>query len=114
MKYIKKLYPLIFMVSVFLIFNKFLNCSHKQFCETFKESKFSGKVIKKYINKDQHLYETLVYLNSAERDSMTFNTDQSDFYSFVEVGDSIIKIEQSNEIRIDNKDTSFFINFNCY
>ena len=114
MKYIKKLIGLIAVIVFFIVITISTNRSHEKFCETFKESKFSGKVIKKYINKDQHLYETLVYLNSAEIDSMTFNTDHSDFYSFVEVGDSIIKIERSNEIRIDNKDTSFFINFNCY
>lgn len=114
MKNIKKLSGIIAIIVFFIVISISTNRSHEKFCENFLKSKFSGKIIKKYINHQEHLYKTLVYLKVTVKDSMTFNTDQSDFYSFVDVGDSIIKIEHSNEIRIANKDTSFLINFNCY
>ena len=114
LKYSKKIFPIFALIAFSILLTRIGDCSHKQACESFKKSKFIGKVIKKYINTHQHQDETLVYLKETEIDSMIFSTDVSNFYSFVEIGDSIIKIEHSNEIRIANKDTSFFINFNCY
>lgn len=108
-KYIKNAIGFAVFIGVVYGMNKLIDYSHKMFLEQFKREKFSGKILKKYIDKKQHNYEMLVIKTKNGRDSTSFSTDASGFYDFVEVNDSIIKIENSNEIKIVNKDTSFFI-----
>jgi len=91
--------------------NKFTDYSHELFLKKFQRVKFEGKVVKKYIDTKQHNYQMLVIQKKEGRDSSYYNTDSSGFYEFVEIGDSIIKIENSNEMKVVNKDTLFFISF---
>jgi len=101
---------ILFVVSMFYYVIKI---SPREYCKELKKEKFSGKVLKKYVDLAQHNYQWLVYTKGEGIDSNEFNTDLSGFYDYVEINDSIIKIENSYEIMIVNKDTSFFVNFNC-
>lgn len=77
-------------------------------CEKFKRESFYGKIEKKYIDVKQHNYHMLVISKSNSRDS-SFNLEQSGFWNYVQVNDSILKKENSFEFYIINRDTSFTI-----
>lgn len=110
-KYLKKIIGFcVFIILIFLM-TKFTDYSHELFLKKFQKAKFEGKVVKKYIDTKQHNYQMLVIQKKEGRDSSYYDTDSSGFYEFVEISDSIIKIENSNEMKIVNKDTSFFISF---
>jgi hypothetical protein len=109
--YIKNAIGFAVFIGVIYAMDKLTDYSHTMFLEGFKREKFSGKIVKKYIDKKQHNYHMLVIQKKEGRDSTFYDTDSSGFYEFVEIGDSIIKIENSNEIKIVNKDTSFYIAF---
>jgi hypothetical protein len=74
--------------------------------------KFSGRIEKKYIDKKEHNYKMLVISKENGRDSSSnYNNEHSGFWDFVQINDSIIKRENSFEIYIIKKDTSFIIDF---
>ena len=78
----------------------------------FKKEQFGGRIVKKYIDKKQHNYEMLVIQMGGGKDSLlNFSADKSGFYDFIQVNDSIIKLENSNDIRIINRGISFTISF---
>jgi hypothetical protein len=110
-KYLKKILGFcVFLILVFLMI-KFEDYSHKRFLEKYKKEKFEGKILRKYIDRKQHNYQMLVIQKKEGQDSSSYSNDSSGFWDFIEIGDSIIKIENSNEIKVVNKDTSFFISF---
>lgn len=101
---------ILFVVSMFYLA---IIVSPREYCKKFKKDKFSGKVLKKYIDSTQHNYHMLVYTREEGIDSNEFDNDLSGFYAYIEINDSIIKVENSYEIKIVNRDTSFFVCFNC-
>ncbi|HPR86325.1 MAG TPA: hypothetical protein PLG33_09740 [Prolixibacteraceae bacterium] len=110
-KYLKKVFEFCVFIALIFLMIKWEDYSHKKFLEKYKKAKFEGQIIKKYIDRKQHNYQMLVIQKKEGRDSTYYDTDSSGFWDFVEIGDSVIKIENSNEIKVVNKDTSFFISF---
>jgi hypothetical protein len=110
-KYLKKILGFCVFITLIFLMDKFFELDHKRFLENYRRAKFEGKVVKKYIDRKQHNYQMLVIQKKEGRDSTYYDTDSSGFWDFVEIGDSVIKIENSNEIIVANKDTSFFISF---
>ncbi len=112
MKHIKKIVGFIVFIGLIFLFYKFDDYSHKRFLMEFKKEQFGGRIVKKYIDKKQHNYEMLVIQMGGGKDSLlNFSADKSGFYDFIQVNDSIIKLENSNDIRIINRGISFTISF---
>jgi hypothetical protein len=78
-------------------------------CEKFKREAFLGKIEMKYIDKKNHNYQMLVISKSNGRDSSLYDHERSGFWDFVQVNDSIEKKENSYEIYIINRDTTFIL-----
>lgn len=100
--------PLIFMI----IYSLFLP-SH---CETFIKDEFRGIVIKKYIDKPNHNNETIVIRKNGQEKLTNFvNYYVHDFYSNVNVNDSLIKKSGQVFISIKRHDSTFVykMNYNC-
>lgn len=110
-KNIKKILILIPFIALIYFANKFSERINLQFNENFKKDKFSGRVEKKYIDKIQHNFRMLVISSPGRRDSLSFTNELSGFWDFVNINDSVIKIENSNKLVIVNRDTSFLIDF---
>jgi hypothetical protein len=104
---------LLFSLFIFIIYlaNKQTDKINREFCQKFKREKFSGRIEKKYIDKKEHNYKMLVISKDNGRDSSSYNNERSGFWDFVQINDSIIKKENSFEIYIIKKDTSFIIDF---
>jgi hypothetical protein len=98
-------------ILVIYLANKQTDKINREFCQKFKKEKFSGRIEKKYIDKKEHNYKMLVISNDRGRDSSSYNNDRSGFWDFVQINDSVIKRENSFEIYIIKKDTSFIIDF---
>ena len=111
LRFLKNLLWLLpFLLIAFLVHHEDKKLAIKH-SEDFKKEKYSGKIEKKYIDQKQHGYEMLVISKTNGRDSSEYNSEQSGFWDFVQINDSILKKENSNEIYIINKDTSFIINY---
>ena len=113
MKYKGILIGIIFVILFLIIINKIVDCSHNDYCKEFGKQKFNGKIVNKYIDTNNHNYQMLIIQKYDLRDSLAFNTDLSGFYDYIKTNDTVEKVENSNEIKIINRDTSFFINFDC-
>jgi hypothetical protein len=96
---------------VMYLANKQTDKINREFCQKFKMEKFSGRIEKKYIEKKEHNYKMLVISKDNGRDSFRYDNERSGFWDFVQINDSIIKRENSFEIYIIKKDTSFIIDF---
>ncbi|MDB4533291.1 hypothetical protein N9242_00345 [Vicingaceae bacterium] len=51
----------------------------------------NGIVVEKYIDNQNHLYETCVFKRDTNSQKFIFNLDDSGFFEYVEIGDSIYK-----------------------
>ncbi len=80
---------------------------------SLKKEKFNGNVVKKYIDREQHLYPTLKLANYNR--IVVVDYDKSGFYPFVQIGDSLIKEKGSLDIRLirNELDTVFTIDYGC-
>lgn len=74
---------------------------------------FKGIVLSKYNDQNEHLHPVLELSNNYLR--IIIQMDKSNFYSFVELGDSLIKKKGSLNIRLIRKDldTVFRIDYGC-
>lgn len=85
-------------------------------CEGEREvnnMKIEGKVLKKFLDKKEHLYPVLIINGQPHR--LIIQIDNSKFYNFVEVGDSLKKEKGNLDIRVIRAglDTVFTINYGC-
>lgn len=85
-------------------------------CENEKNvnnMKFEGKVLKKYLDKKEHLNPVLITNDQPYK--LIIQIDISRFYEFVEVGDSLKKEKGSLDIRLirTGLDTVFTIDYGC-
>ena len=73
----------------------------------------NGRVYKKYIDYNSHLNPKLRISGSSE--IVIFENDVSDFYSFVQIGDSVKKAKGSLNVQVirNNLDTVFKIDYRC-
>ena len=109
--YFKGILWLSLFILVMYLANKQTDKINREFCQKFKMEKFSGRIEKKYIDKKEHNYKMLVISKDNGRDSSRYDNERSGFWDFVQINDSIIKRENSFEIYIIKKDTSFIIDF---
>jgi len=78
----------------------------------FAGSTYKGIVVKKYLDKENHNYKTILYSNSNKLSITRLIDDTSGYYEFVTSGDSIYKIKNSEYINVNNIN-KFKIYFDC-
>lgn len=83
----------------------------------FKSDTYDYLVVNKYIDSNQHSYQTLVlqYKDGYQFKNTEFDFDKSNLFNFLSVGDSIKKEKGSAIVRVINKevDTTFKVDFGC-
>jgi hypothetical protein len=110
LKYFKVIVWYIPFLIIFLLANRESKKLSIKHCEEFKQEEYHGRVLKKYIDLKQHNYKMLVVLIDSNMVSLNYTLEESGFWDFVQINDSIIKRKGNNEIYVVNKDTSFSIN----
>jgi hypothetical protein len=78
----------------------------------FVGSTYKAIVIKKYLDKKNHNYKTILYSNSNKLSIMRLIDDTSGYYEFVKSGDSVYKLKHSEYINVNNI-KKFKIYFDC-
>jgi hypothetical protein len=86
----------------------------KKFLEMNFQKRYRGIITDKYIDENNHNNETIeIRLNdSTEYYWTTYNSDESGFYGFIKINDSIIKRDWGFKfyIKRENHDTGFVVN----
>jgi len=110
-------------ILIYIIFFQILPGLNGKYyeCNIFHEinsQKIHSKVLRKFIDSDNHNYKKINYLNdNGIEDTMIFPAELCDMYDFLNVGDSIIKKENSIYYKVKNKatgrDTSFKLDTMC-
>lgn len=89
-------------IPVFVIMIIALVLDHQAPCNRAKKYKamyINGVVQKKYLDRKNHLYETIVFLNQKERKiELNLSIELSGFYDKVMLGDSLFKKENSLDL----------------
>lgn len=105
-------------VSIFLILFASLiygidYCSDKSFNKKMDTLKLNGKVVKKYVDKKDHNRLKLIILENKYSITLDLVNETSGLYDYIQVGDSIRKIENKRDVRIynTNKDSIFVMSF---
>ena len=86
-----------------------------------KQRSFRGRVVKKFIHKEEHMDKTLVLEQRkngiSAKTNEVFPFDHSGFYDYVELGDSLVKKEGdlfATVYREGAKDTVIYFKFKNY
>lgn len=76
---------------------------------------YNGIMLKKYIDKSNHLFEIIEIGNKNRIQKIMLDWDESGMYEFVEIGDSIVKELNTLEVKVFRKNakTTFIINYGC-
>lgn len=76
-----------------------------------------GKVIGKYLDKEEHQYPTLIFSNKIDGNQKLYiYNDESGFYDYVQLRDSVCKDSNDMKIRIFRNnilDTTFILKIIC-
>ncbi len=110
-------------ISIYIVFFQILPGLNEKYheCNIFHEinnQQIHSKVLRKFIDSVNHNYKTISYLNdNGVEETMMFPAKLGDMYDFLNVGDSIIKKENSIYYKVKNKatgrDTSFKLDTKC-
>ncbi|MDE5423324.1 hypothetical protein L3073_13980 [Ancylomarina sp. DW003] len=113
-----KLYYRIFVVLVGIVFFTYMtrkeNEKLPEYYQKEKATEYIGVILSKYVDKNNHNWETIIIKNNCNEIKTIWNADKSGFFEFVTVGDSISKVSGSYVIRIyrsDNLIKSFKIDY---
>ena len=97
----------------------FGTADHKVDCESLKQNEksdeYSGVIIEKYIDQDQHMYEKVILDKSPGTDVILLNWETSGFFDFLKIGDSISKNPNGLQVNVwrNDKDTIYNLEFYC-
>jgi len=80
-----------------------------------KSDEYSGVIIEKYIDQDQHMYEKVILDKSPGTDVILLNWETSGFFDFLKIGDSISKNPNGLQVNVwrNDKDTIYNLEFYC-
>jgi len=78
----------------------------------FKNADYIAIVKKKYEDRENHSYKTLILEINHKDYTMILPVDSSGYYEFVQIGDTVSKLKGSDLIRV-NKSKTFRIYFAC-
>lgn len=107
-------------IAIIIAIN-FINTTEYSDKDFFKEIKnhkmkpFQGRVVKKYIDENQHYFHKVVFNSPYEYNNTIHLNHQIDLFNLVMVGDSLIKESGSLNVRIiretENLDTIYKMTF---
>ena len=86
---------------------------HNNFIESYRIESYSGIIKRKYVDKKQHGYKTIVIDENYIERSILLDYEKGGLYNYLQVGDSVIKKENSLKINVlrDNIDTIIKMKF---
>jgi len=109
-KYRKLLAIIIFIiVAVFIVYRGLVSVriiipeheiAQKQIVNNYKSLCYSGKITKKYIDRNDHSYEKVIINNENQNTTLRFSFEASGLYDYLRIGDSIIKKKDSLSVRV--------------
>lgn len=118
MKKLWKIWSLLaFIASVLFILYHLINqnpCSYYYNIE--KKRNYSGIIINKYIDNEQHNYKVLRILSKDSIFDEIMNTDKSGLFEYLILRDSIVKYPNDYKVdvfRNQKYDTTFIMDFKC-
>ena len=107
---------ILFAYSAFTQMSEFMNRSECEYREYFKNREWNGKIVDKYLDKENHAYQTI----SIENENGGFKIQDgilSEFnnYELIEIGDSISKTKGklTAELYKLNRKTELKTDFDC-
>ena len=109
MSFIKRNFKYILLANIvllaFIIFivNKNLPTPkevNKKAFESIKLNKFEGLVMDKFLDKKNHNHATIKIKNSFVEQNIILTRDKSDLFSFIQLGDSVLKEYGEFEVMI--------------
>ena len=80
----------------------------------YSDININGKVVKKYIDKKNHLNKTVQIESQNDNVEFIFNRDISGAYEFINLNDSIIIFSKDYTVRLirNDIDTTFLVDYN--
>ncbi|MBO0323048.1 hypothetical protein J0X14_12135 [Muricauda sp. CAU 1633] len=106
----------LFVFSAFTQMSEFINHDECEYQEYFRNREWNGKIVDKYLDEENHLYQTI----SIKNDSGIYKIQDgilSDYnnYELIEIGDSISKTkgELTAKLYKPNKKTELKSDFDC-
>jgi len=108
-------------ILLYLLIKGTIDSSHSacDVLELFRDYKFNGLIINKYIDKDEHSTETVIIKNFNETipDTLTLlDWDKTGLYYKINKNDTIIKQRGSNSVYLKNGTAKFnyILDFGCH
>jgi hypothetical protein len=80
----------------------------------FLNVEFNGTVTQKYIDRNQHNYETVILENETLKQTILFDFVMGGLYEFIEVGDTLSKKSGSLDLRLKRRDLDTLIIMQIY
>jgi hypothetical protein len=118
----KKIYIIIIVFIVLIIgstivikfTNKVLEMTGGDPSEYYRDDIYTGVVIKKLINREQHNYRTIIIEQDDKEQVVLFSFVTGGLYEFIEVGDTLSKKSGSLDLRLKRKDLDTLITMQIY
>jgi hypothetical protein len=83
----------------------------------FENEEYNVVIVDKYCDMHRSLCPTLVLQDKKGNKTVTqeFSIDRSEFFGYVQIGDTLVKLKNDNKIRVKNSgvDASVTIDFGC-
>ncbi len=99
---------------VFLFTKKVLEITGGDPSEYYRNDIYTGVVIKKFINREQHNHRTLIIKQKDKEHVVLFNFVMGGLYEFIEVGDTLSKKSGTLDLRLKRKDLDTLITMQIF
>jgi hypothetical protein len=111
-------YLLVTVIIIFLLLDYFnvgagSNCRRRT--KRIEVSKIEGVVLNKYLDKNNHMFETLILMDNDKNTYITLPDDESGIFNFIEKEDSLLKEQGTLKCKVKKKgiDYYFIIDLGC-
>ena len=104
-------------IPIILIFlrvvQKDSSISYEEFINRYRTEEYSGLVIAKYIDRDEHNYQKVILKHEYGERILLFNHETGGLFNYIEVGDSLVKKNGTLDVNIlrENFDTTITMRF---
>jgi len=101
----EKYFPILAIIVGVVFFTYMTRKENEKLPEYYQKeeaTEYMGVVIRKYVDKSNHNWKTLIVENNCTEIKTIWNADKSGFFEFVNEGDSIVKISGSYMIQVYN------------
>jgi hypothetical protein len=88
----------------------------KQGVELYSNKNFRGKVLRKFIDKENHNNKTVIIKENESEKIIFLDADIGGVYEYISIGDNLMKNKGELFVSINrnNLDTIFNLKFRCY